>query len=156
MRIKPGEASPVIVVLRPHEHLAQLLGYEHEHHAGDEAKHPVEAEGMLYGEWTMFGYKHIDCQEQCADEVKAPHKSCNVAGLVQPIGPSSPFLWPVIAARSSLLGRKDAFEEGLQDLHIARLKKQKQAEKCRQAKGDDAGGWRFVKPVGAAVRRQRR
>ena len=115
---------------------------------------PVEAEGVLYGKGAVLGNEDVDCQEQSADDVQGPDESRNVAGLVQPIGRCHLLACDLpFAARSSLLGRKDAFEEGL---HVARLEKQNQAEKCRQAKGDDAGGWRFVKPVSAPARRRRR
>ena len=125
--------SPIIVVLRPHEDPPQLLGHEHQHHAGYEAEQPVEAEGRSMRKGGVLGDEDVDRQEQSAHDVQA-HSSRDVAGWSSQWILLSPCLRPAIAARSSLRAQ-DAFEEDLS----GEPEKKNQAEKCRQAKGDDDG-----------------
>src|SRR4029453_2786270 len=85
IRIRAGLASPIIVILGSHQNAAELLCYQHQRDAGDEAEERIKTECMLDREGTVFRDEQVDQQQQGTNRVEPAHQPNNIRRHVEPI-----------------------------------------------------------------------
>src|SRR3990170_1272128 len=83
--ISPSIGPAFVIVRRSRQELAQLLGDQHQGHAGDEAVEGVEAEPRLEPQRRVLVVEEVERQQRGADGIEDGEQLPHVAAIIEPM-----------------------------------------------------------------------